>query len=447
MPPRATARGKVSRSSRSQFAPTASSTPSLVHSNSSSASSKASSASSKEKITAKSSINTLKEPCEKRQKLSPSLEAPTPSRYSTRLRARAKSPPSQELPPRLSPQSPIDKKASYSTVKHEDVGSNVPQLTVTSATPHQNLHESQSEARPASPTPSNVGLRSRKRKSEDLHTENTVDGNSLTEVAAKKPKLEEGENSKITPTSFQTDSAASSEEAQDSRTSELASEPINSPLAQDSAESQNTEDIDNASSVQNENVSNSGTRGRGNATRGRGSGRGRSTRGRGRGAAARGTGRGRGGRGGGGRGGGKGGKRGEDGSDREIERERSPPPNSFIQRLLDRQKELKQNWKRLAGTQKLILSVLAERTQQRLARDKDAHRKAPEFEEVQTALEIALHKREKTLENEYRLRVQEAETIVEAEMRIIQDRYQVRLAQLLYIRHRRKILTINLGQR
>jgi ABC-type Na+ transport system ATPase subunit NatA len=116
-------------------------------------------------------------------------------------------------------------------------------------------------------------------------------------------------------------------------------------------------------------------------------------------------------------------KRGGDDSD--FEQERSPSPVPASQKLLDRQKELKQSWKRLAATQRLVLNAIAGRTQTRLTRDKTAHRKAEEFEEVQEGLQAALEKKLESLGNEYRLRVEMAQRILEGQQQIIKDRFEV----------------------
>jgi hypothetical protein len=164
----------------------------------------------------------------------------------------------------------------------------------------------------------------------------------------------------------------------------------------------------------------SNPRGRG---RGRG-GRGRGGRGRGRGA-ARGGGPTRGGRGRGrgGRGGGRGGKRGEDESD--VELERSPSPSPAMYKVQERQRELKQSFKRLAGAQRLALNVLGSLSQQRLVRDKTAHRKAPEHEDVQNELRDALARRQGILRQEYKHRVAQANRLFEAQKELLKQQFRV----------------------
>lgn len=162
-------------------------------------------------------------------------------------------------------------------------------------------------------------------------------------------------------------------------------------------------------------------RGRG---RGRG-GRGRGFRGRGRGAArggstVRGRGRGRGGF----RGGGRPGRRGAD-EESDFELDRSPSPTPAILKLQDRQKELKQAFKRLAGAQRLALNVLGTLTQQRLIRDKNAHRRVPEYEEVQQDLQERLHQRQEILRHRYELQVEQENRLFEAGKEVLENRLRV----------------------
>lgn len=162
-------------------------------------------------------------------------------------------------------------------------------------------------------------------------------------------------------------------------------------------------------------------RGRG---RGRG-GRGRGFRGRGRGGArgsssVRGRGRGRGGF----RGGGRLGRRGAD-DESDFELDRSPSPTPAIIKLQDRQKELKQAFKRLAGAQRLALNVLGTLTQQRLIKDKNAHRRVPEYEEVQQDLQERLHQRQEILRHRYELQVEQENRLFEAQKEVLENRLRV----------------------
>lgn len=266
-----------------------------------------------------------------------------------------------------------------------------------------------------SPTKS---LRGRKRPAEDASKEE-IAGAEISPSALKKPKLEDDESGPL----VSADDSNTVDDSRNAKTDSPAPIPQETP-ADEPTDSKATENIESSIANPTESAPTPTARGRGN--RGRSTGRGRGYRGRGRGAArggaapARGSGR---GRGRGGRGGGKAVKRGDDDSDTEPERSPSPVPAN--QRLLDRQKELKQNWKRLAATQRLVLNAIAERTQHRLVRDKTAHRKADEHEEVQAELQAALEKRLEHLGNEYRLRVEMANRVLEAQKEIIRDRFEV----------------------
>lgn len=261
-------------------------------------------------------------------------------------------------------------------------------------------------------------LRGRKRPLEDASKEETTETESPPS-ALKKPKLEDDEaGSRVS-----LDDSNTVDGSQNAKTDSPAPISQETP-ADEPTDFKATDNIDGSIANPTESGSTPNTRGRGG--RGRSTGRARGYRGRGRGAARgggatpRGSGR---GRGRGGRGGGKTGKRGDDDSD--FEQERSPSPVPASQKLLDRQKELKQSWKRLAATQRLVLNAIAGRTQTRLTRDKTAHRKAEEFEEVQEGLQAALEKRLESLGNEYRLRVEMAQRILEGQQQITKDRFEV----------------------
>lgn len=263
----------------------------------------------------------------------------------------------------------------------------------------------------------------------------TVESSTDITNDAKAPKTAE-ETIEPTAVTLPTESASSSEKVQNVQDTETANQSTNgttltenaapetaSQPVNESAQTNHTEEVD-AGSGQNGTASGSGTRGRGKGGRGKGKGKGKGkgsgNNGKKAGGAAAGSGKGR----GGGRGGGKGGKRTDD--DSEVDVERPGPPNPYAQKLTDRQKELKQNFKRLAAAQKLLLNELAGRTQQTLARDKTAHLNTDEYDEVQEALDIYLQRRLDILENEHRLRIEQANRLLEAETQIIHDRYEVR---------------------
>ncbi|KKA21938.1 hypothetical protein T310_4102 [Rasamsonia emersonii CBS 393.64] len=253
-------------------------------------------------------------------------------------------------------------------------------------------------------------LRGRKRQNEQIEDEKPDDLANPESTPSKKLKLEDDEFDHTLQKPLQN----GTEDGPNS----LTAEPQPGAPEGEVDETQATEEAD-ASPTRDDNASPVSARGRG---RGRG-GRGRGGRGRGRGAARGGSSaRGGRGRGRGGRGGGRNGKRVDDDSDFEFDR--SPSPSPATQKLQERQKELKQAFKRLSAAQRLALSVLASHSQQRLARDKKAHMKAPEYEEVQKALDAALRKRQEILRREYELKVQEANIIFEAEKEIIERRFR-----------------------
>lgn len=266
---------------------------------------------------------------------------------------------------------------------------------------------------------STKSLRGRKPPAEDTSKEETTETES-SPSAVRKPKLEDDEEE----SRVSLDDSNTVDGSQNAKIDSPAAISQETPAEEPMDIKATTDDID--SSVANPTESASAPSARGRGGRGRSTGRARGYRGRGRGGARgggtplRGSGR---GRGRGGRGGGKAGKRGDDDSD--FEQERSPSPVPASQRLLDRQKELKQSWKRLAASQRLVLNAIAGRTQNRLMRDKTAHRKADEFEEVQAGLQAELEKRLENLGNEYRLRVETEQRILEAQQVIIKDRFEV----------------------
>ncbi|KAH8702591.1 hypothetical protein BGW36DRAFT_356700 [Talaromyces proteolyticus] len=408
-------------------------------------------AASKSEPTVEEHAGASQEPRSKRQKVVPTTETPKPTRSSARIKTRANSVSSVESHPHLSSQPSTEEASSsgnfprnksktvtrknssrYTAVaeqpsvdsvdskrssEHDDLILDKNFSFSSINAPDQKLTETTSETSPSK------FLRGRRSQVED------TDQGGVTEVPGssfdlKEPKHEDDE----TVRKLSNDGLAYTiEDSEDSQNLQANSSAKPLP-AESSTVSQNNEDVDNAALNQDETKFTSNSRGRG--SRGRNSGRARGNRGRGRGAArggapVRGSNR---GRGRGGRGGGKGGRRGEDDSDFEFERSPSPGPGS--QKLLDRQKELKQSWKRLAATQRLVLNVLAGRTQNRLARDKHVFRKAPEYEEVQAELDLALEQRLEILLNEYNLRIGEANTLLEAEKTIIQERYQANASHI-----------------
>lgn len=408
----------------------------------------------------------LKAPRAKRQKVSHSSEVPQPTRFSARLKSRAQTP-APEMPPKLSPQlssepAEVSKNTDTETILEQTENIHAPEQTLASSSSDQisRLTPKSSDAEATSKSDEQLApmtTRGRKRKlaasktetsthvAKKMKVEDTATNTfTISEAAnvesniditndAKSAKVEEKTTE---PTStVPTESATTSENIQIVQDTETANQPINgtthtenaaletaSQPINESAQTNHTEEVETGSG-QNGTASGSGTRGRGKGGRGKGKGKGMGKGSGNNGKKAASTPAG----GGKGRGGGRGGKGGrQTDDDSEVDVERPGPPNPYAQKLTDRQKELKQNFKRLAATHKLILSELAGRTRKTLARDKKAHLEAAEYEEVQEALELYLQRRLDVLENEHRLRIEQANRLLEAETQVIHDRYEVR---------------------
>ncbi|KAH1898271.1 hypothetical protein KXW29_009226 [Aspergillus fumigatus] len=159
---------------------------------------------------------------------------------------------------------------------------------------------------------------------------------------------------------------------------------------------------------------------------GRGRGRGRGRGGGGMGASTRGGGvqKGKGKSKGPGKGKGKGktrkrGRKADGDNDQdsgpEPEPLRSPSPTPATQKMRDRQRELDKAFKKVAAAQRLALSVLAEHSQRKLARDKNAHKKVPEFDEVTRQLQERLERHREILRREYEYKVANADRVLALE--------------------------------
>ncbi|KAL4868521.1 hypothetical protein BDV12DRAFT_102229 [Aspergillus spectabilis] len=109
----------------------------------------------------------------------------------------------------------------------------------------------------------------------------------------------------------------------------------------------------------------------------------------------------------------------------DIEFERSPSPSAATQKLRDRQRELDKAFRRLAAAQRLALAVLATQSEKRLARDKNAHKAVPEYEEISAILKAQLRQKQDTLRREYDLRVAQENRIFQANREAIEDHCRV----------------------
>jgi hypothetical protein len=169
---------------------------------------------------------------------------------------------------------------------------------------------------------------------------------------------------------------------------------------------------------------------------GRGRGRGRGRGGGGMGASTRGGGvqKGKGKSKGPGKGKGKGksrkrGRKADGDNDQdsgpELEPLRSPSPTPATQKMRDRQRELDKAFKKVAAAQRLALSVLAEHSQRKLARDKNAHKKVPEFDEVNRQLQERLERHREILRREYEYKVANASRVLALEKENLEIQFQV----------------------
>ncbi|RDW61885.1 uncharacterized protein DSM5745_10557 [Aspergillus mulundensis] len=106
----------------------------------------------------------------------------------------------------------------------------------------------------------------------------------------------------------------------------------------------------------------------------------------------------------------------------DIEFERSPSPSAATQKLRDRQRELDKAFRRVAAAQRLALAVLATQSEKRIARDKNAHKAVPEFEEISLVLKTHLREKQDTLKREYDLKVAQENRIYKANKEAIEER-------------------------
>jgi hypothetical protein len=326
---------------------------------------------------------------------------------------------------RLSPPKPPTQQSSTDQVTdpdHPQDSTKVPALPDASQLPSQPVSqktegEHQSPVLPAPATASFSPRLSRKRKSSELKDEfESAEMPDPSATATKKLKLEDSELSAHSPE--QTGISAG-------------------PTAQESSSPADNGTLPDAPSVDPvpsiEDPAPSG-RGRG---RGRGRARGRGSRGGagGRGGAlgpTRGAGvRGRGGRGRGrGRGSAaaairRGGKRIEDEIWDSESRRRTPSPVPATQPLKDRAEELAALFKKVGQAQQLALSVLAERSMQTIARDKNAHLDCPEYDQVMRDLAEEQRRALTRYRDQYDLKVESAEKVYQGNLFIIEQRTKV----------------------
>ncbi|GKZ18683.1 hypothetical protein AbraIFM66951_007703 [Aspergillus brasiliensis] len=233
-----------------------------------------------------------------------------------------------------------------------------------------------------------------------------AESESVSESPSKKPKVEEGELDHALDQQLQNGTGGNPESR--SPAEAMAESRV------DEESRQVTEEIEGSTpEVATESTAGKATRG--GRTRGRGRG------GRSRGSARfavnkRGRGAARSGRGG------RTGRQLDRSSD--VEPDRSPSPSAATQKLRDRQRELDKAFKKVAAAQRLALAVLATQSEKRLARDKNAHKNVPEFEEVNMQLKERLNGRKEVLRREYELKVAQEHRLFEANKQVIEERFR-----------------------
>jgi hypothetical protein len=122
----------------------------------------------------------------------------------------------------------------------------------------------------------------------------------------------------------------------------------------------------------------------------------------------------------------RGGKRIEDEIWDSESRRRTPSPVPATQPLKDRAEELAALFKKVGQAQQLALSVLAERSMQTIARDKNAHLDCPEYDQVMRDLADKQRRALTSYRNQYDLKVDSAEKVYQGNLFIIEQRTKVR---------------------
>jgi hypothetical protein len=121
----------------------------------------------------------------------------------------------------------------------------------------------------------------------------------------------------------------------------------------------------------------------------------------------------------------RGGKRIEDEIWDSESRRRTPSPVRATQPIKDRAEELAALFKKVGQAQQLALSVLAERSMQTIARDKNAHMDCPEYDQVMRDLGDNQRKALTRYRDQYDLKVGSAEMVCAGNLFIVEQRAKV----------------------
>ncbi|RAL10088.1 uncharacterized protein BO97DRAFT_148135 [Aspergillus homomorphus CBS 101889] len=325
----------------------------------------------------------------------PEVESPSPDRTTLDLVQDAKSLSEEpHLSPKPSPQLAKEESPRGTVVDDEKNG--------LSESAFSEAGDSSGVPNTPSPPPS------WKRKSPALVERGAADTDTHLESPSKKPKLEEGEPGHVLEQPSQTGTNGINGGPE----SESPMEAVNGFKAGDQSR-HITEEVEGSTpEIATEPTV---TRGfRGGRVRGRGRG------GRSRGAARFATNKR--GRGGTRSGRGRTGRQLDRSSD--VEPDRSPSPSAATQKLRDRQRELDKAFKKVAAAQRLALAVLATQSEKRIARDKNAHKNVPEFEEVNRQLQERLRQKKDILRREFELEVEQENRLFQAYREVLVERFQ-----------------------
>ncbi|KAL4917952.1 hypothetical protein BDW62DRAFT_201280 [Aspergillus aurantiobrunneus] len=317
-----------------------------------------------------------------------------------------KSPPPDDVTPEAAEVTkPVDVGSTHTTERTPPAGGS-PKGTVSSDQQDKRdkytAPEIEEEPKPISTRSSPI--LSRKRKS--LESDNRGAMLSTTISPSKKPKLVDAALDRASEPVLQNGDERRLEDAL-SQPDDTATSRVDEGSRQITEEADDSTTPDNATESTIAKATRGGrTRARGRGARNRTSARfGVSRRGRGGNRAAR---------------SGRTGRQNDRSSD--IEFERSPSPSAATQKLRDRQRELDKAFRRVAAAQRLALAVLATQSEKRLARDKNAHKAVPEYDEVNSILRARLREKQDTLRREYDLKVAQENRMFQADKEAIEER-------------------------
>ncbi|KAJ5443537.1 uncharacterized protein N7458_007409 [Penicillium daleae] len=146
----------------------------------------------------------------------------------------------------------------------------------------------------------------------------------------------------------------------------------------------------------------------------------------------------------------RGGKRIEDEIWDSESRRRTPSPVRATQPIKDRAEELAALFKKVGQAQQLALSVLADHSMQKIARDKNAHKESPEYDQILRELGEYERKALTRCRDQYDLKVESAEKVYAGNVLIVEQRTQERIANIqeeMFFAARGKYMELVSGRR